>query len=427
MKIKVRDGVGPKVRNYVLADADFSIDLSGVSYGPSSFPGVFNFTTNNVQITNLTPQIATVGLGGELIKISNGVARFIVTKRGIDIPVVVDLSDPSVPPTVVTSQPQNLPIPPSYYTALNALMTRSGPEIVSMLGTKPGGAVNMELWSARNSKGTPPTYTRNPNLWCAPLASQLSAAVAYKSNGPAQSYGGILISPRHVLYCDHSKPYAANTWQTNYGDSRPCTLQFVLGNGTVVQAVQLAQTTRRTNRDQPGAYIPADWPSGSTSAPDLCVAVLDRDVQTLGVHVMPIPLLAQQELDYISSLNIPTLQVTQGWERITNSLPDTPISNYPLYYNAMVAVGRGDRSGTPYSTIDFNEGDGDSGTPAMILLDGTLYLERILIGGGGVGVQASNNLDHINAMIAVAENDAIARGKLAARTGITVSATQITT
>ena len=425
MKIKVRDGSGPKVRNYVLADADFSIDLSGVSYGPSSFPGVFNFGTNNVQITNLTPEVATIGLGGELIKISNGVARFVVTKRGIDIPVTVDLSDPSVTPTVVTSEPQTLPVPPSYYTALNALMTRSGPEIVSMLGNKPGGATNMELWSARNSKGTPPTYTRNPNLWCAPLVSQLSAAVAYKSFS-AQSYGGILISPRHVLYCDHAKPHAANTWPVNYGDSRPSMLQFVLGNGTVVQAVQLAQTTRRISRDQPGAYIPTDWPSGSASAPDLCVALLDRDVQALGVHVMPIPLLAQEELDYISSLNIPTLHVTQGWERATNSLPSTPISNYPQYNNAMVAVGRGDRSGTAYESIDYAVGDGDSGTPAMILLDGTLYLERILIGGGGVGVQVANNIDHINSMIAVAENDAISRGKLASRTGITVSATQIT-
>ena len=426
MKIKVRDGVGPKVRNYVLADADFSIDLSGISYGPSSFPGIFNFGTNNVQITNLTPQVASIGLGGELIKISNGIARFVVTKRGIYIPVVVDLSDPSVPPTVVTSEPQNLPVPPSYYTALNALMTRSEPEIVSMLGTKPGGAVNMELWSARNSTGTPPTYTRNPNLWCAPLGSQLNAAVAYKSFS-AQSYGGLLISPRHVLYCDHAKPHAANTWPVNYGDSRPCTLQFVLNNGTVVQAVQIAQTTRSTTRNSPGAYIPADWPVGATSAPDLCVAVLDRDVQALGVHVMPIPLLTQEELDYISSLNIPTLHVTQGWERVTNYLPSTPISNYPQYNNAMVAVGRGDRSGTAYASIDYAVGDGDSGTPAMILLDGTLYLERILIGGGGVGVQVANNLNHINAMIAVAENDAIARGKLTARTGITVTATQITT
>jgi hypothetical protein len=66
-------------------------------------------------------------------------------------------------------------------------------------------------------------------------------------------------------------------------------------------------------------------------------------------------------------------------------------------------------------TIDYAVWDGDNGTPSMILLNGKLYLHR-LIGASNI----PNNIGHINAMIAVAEDDAISRGRLAARTGITV-------
>ena len=42
--------------------------------------------------------------------------------------------------------------------------------------------------------------------------------------GGKQSYGGILISPRHVLYCEHSKPHARNTWFVNYNSTKECNL-----------------------------------------------------------------------------------------------------------------------------------------------------------------------------------------------------------
>ena len=305
--------------------------------------------------------------------------------------------------------------------AFGAMRSKTDAEMLSMLGTKPGGAVNMELWSARNSTANPPTYTRNPNLWCNELVSQLTAAVAYKDDvtGGKQSYGGILISPRHVLYCDHAHPFARNTWFVNYNSTKECKLHFVLANGSVVEAVQIAQTTVRSTRDRPGAYTPADWPSGAAPAQDLCVAVLDRDVQALGVHVMPIPKLTLQDLGYIATPVISHIHVTQGYERTTSIIPPTPRSDYPQYHNSMVAVGYGGMSDPPLNstlkTIDYAVWNGDSGTPSMILLNGKLYLHR-LIGASNI----PNNIGHINAMIAVAEDDAISRGRLAARTGITV-------
>jgi hypothetical protein len=489
--------------------------------------------------------------------------------------------------------------------AFGAMRSKTDAEMLSMLGTKPGGAANMELWSARNSTANPPTYTRNPNLWCNELVSQLTAAVAYKDDvtGGKQSYGGILISPRHVLYCEHSKPHARNTWFVNYNSTKECNLHFVLANGSVVEAVQIAQTTVRPTRDRPGAYTPTDYPTDTiysqtfaggtnpivgttstvggivqhperfnglnstwtganiinldgnstsnsgaislpftpqsgyiydltaninvtagnnswfgvgflednsaygfyankpaalrrstgweiypqntavsvtsnevtvrldtsipqwrisifqggvqigstytyttnpkinyvgfvsegtavasvsvfkltvtTSAQDLCVAVLDRDVQALGVHVMPIPKLTLQDLGYISTPAISHIHVTQGYERTTSSIPPTPRSDYPQYHNSMVAVGHGSMSMPPLNstltTIDYAVWDGDSGTPSMMLLNGKLYLHR-LIGASNI----PNNIGHINAMIAVAEDDAISRGRLAARTGITV-------
>ena len=313
----------------------------------------------------------------------------------------------------------------TYSAIVTALLERSGAEIVGMLGELPGGSLNMDLYSARDS--VVPAYTRNANLWASPLVSQLTGAVAYKDDvtGSKQSYGGILISPRHILYCNHAHPHARNTWPPNMNSAKTCMLHFVLANGTVVLAEQIAQTTNRTSLGSPGAYTSAAWPAGATSSPDLCVAVLDRDVQALGVHVMPIPDITDGSLNLVSGLNVPTLNVTQGYERSTAVIPPTPISDYPQQNRAMLAVGRGWRSGTPYELFDYAVWDGDSGTPAMILLDGTLYLERIILFGGGGGQQVSKVLDHVNAMIQIADADAVTRGRMAEPTGIVISAVSV--
>ena len=202
-------------------------------------------------------------------------------------------------------------------------------------------------------------------------------------------------------------------------------LHFVLANGTVVLAEQIAQTTNRTSLGVPGAYTSAAWPAGATFSPDLCVAVLDRDVQALGVHVMPIPDITDGALNLVSGLNVPTLNVTQGYERTTAITRPAPISNYPQENRAMLAIGRGPRAGTPYELFDYQVWDGDSGTPAMILLDGTLYLERIILFGSGSGQQVSKVLDHVNAMIQIADADAVTRGRMAEPTGIVISAVTV--
>jgi hypothetical protein len=320
------------------------------------------------------------------------------------------------------------PLPPPTFdddAYAQFLLNTTTPELSGLINGLPGGATNMELWSQRNV--TIPSYTRNPNFWALPLVNQLTGAAAYKDDvtGAKQSYGGILISPRHLLYCDHAKPHAANTWSIAPNNTKPCKIQFVLGNGDVVEAIQLAQTSRRTTKDRPGAYTPEDWPEGATAAPDLCVAVLDRDVEVLGCHVMPIPTLSKGVLQRITTLNIPTLNVTQGYERSTNTIPPIPISDYPQYHNAMLAIGRGNLSLTPYSLFDYTVWDGDSGTPAMLLINGILYLERILLWSGGGGRQPSGSLDHINAMLQVADADAVERGKMAEPTGIVIESVDI--
>jgi hypothetical protein len=426
MSIRFKTGSsGVKSRTLGTVDVDFTFNESAIVYGASVFQGAFDFKNKNPEIISLDPDVATLGFGGEVVKKKDGIARFRIRSGGVWSQVVLDLTDPTVPPTVVEPPPPppDPPPAPTYSETLQYILDVSGPEIQGLIQGLDGGATNMNLWSVRNPSTK--TYTRNPNLWASSVADQLSAAVAYKPLGSFQSYGGILISPRHVLYCDHAHPHAANTWSVNLGDNRPCTLQFVLADGTVVEAIQLAQTTRRTSRGLPGAYIPEDWPAGATSAPDLCVAVLDRDVAALGVHVMPIPNLTSQDAGYMSSLNIPTCNVTQGYERITATVPPTPISDYPQQNQAMFAIGRGGRSGTPYENFDYAVWDGDSGTPAMIMVDGTLYLERIILYGGGSGQQPVLHLDHINAMLAVADADAVARGKMSEPTGFTISATNI--
>lgn len=436
MNIQLKTGGDIRCRNRGAGDVSFDFDPSQITYGPDVFPGVFGFRGAEPEVENITPEIGIIGFGGEVIKVSSGVAFFVATSGGVRKAVAVDLSDPAVPPTfpvppppppyeepVDPTPPPPPPEPPVYPEIINSLIANTEAALTSLLDGVPGGAQSMDLWASRDP--ITKTYVRNPNMWASSLVSQLTGCVAYKSPRAQQSYGGILISPRHVLYCDHAHPHAAHTWPVNYAESRPTTLQFVLADNTVVEGIQLAQTQRRTSRSQPGAYIPADWPEGATSAPDLCVAVLDRDMQALGCHVMPIPDLPLDDLGWIQTLNIPTYNVTQGYERLTNTIPPTPASAYPQQNNAMLAIGRGSRSGTAYEHVDYTVWDGDSGTPAMLLYNGVMYLERIILTSTGGGVQPARVLDHLNSMITVADADAIARGVLAAATGITITPVSI--
>lgn len=402
MTIPLRAGDGPRFRSPGTEDSGLVLDLSGIDGEGDVVNGVFTVPGGpSPQIEDLTPSIAVSGLGGSITKLSAGVARFMVTSRGIRVPVSIAIG--------VVEEPEP---DPGQAPVIGDIETESPAAIRALLTGLPGGAVNMELWTTFDPVNK--VYVRNTSMWAHTLRSQLAACVAYKDTSLArQSYGGVLISPRHVLYCEHAHPFAEGTWINPIG---PTELHWVLADNTSVTAIQIAQSSH--NPSLPGYY--SGYMPGVSQ--DACVAVLDRDVEALGVPVMPIVGMptAQDYTDLLYNAVIPRITVTQGYERITSKIPPTPISDYPQYNNAMVAVAT---SPSPeYQLFDYAVWDGDSGTPSLILHDGTLYLSRLVSGIPSPGLHISE----LNAKLLAAENDAVARGKMGGLTGITLAPTLLT-
>lgn len=360
---------------------------------------VFN-ETDTVRVSNPTPGLATMDREGVVTVHGLGDARFDVRYGRVRMVLRLLVKTPVAPP------------PPPVSTAMANFRDARRAELLAMVDGLPGGALNMDVFSALDHGAK--SYTRNPAQWAQAVVGQLASAVAYKatSMGTKESYGGILITPRHVLYCNHAKPHAEGTW---IHPTSPLWLRWVLGDGTLVEAVQVAQTGSSVSL--PGYYQPSDG-----VRPDLCVATLDRDVAALGVPVMPI--LRYGEVGQHGAANtadVPYVHVSQGTGRSTKFTPPTPISDFPQYHRAMVTIGRDVQQPAPLDDFNYLVWDGDSGTPAMLLYEGQLYLERIMLYGGGFGAYPGTWLGHINEMIATADADAVARGKLAQATSLTVA------
>ena len=283
--------------------------------------------------------------------------------------------------------------------------------IDSRISGKAGGSANMKLFSVKNHATS--SYTYNPDCWAYDLRQQLSGRAIYKggmNSGRSEDYGGVLITPRHLLYCEHAFPHAENTWIQPSG---PCVVRFILPNGTVVEAIQIHQQ-RVANAD-------------------LCVATLDRDVQALGVSVMPILPFSYLEWNTIqgaSGTTFPVFSISQGYNA-GNEPWSQPVADYPfpdhdvLCYivdlkNMRQDAGTAVPPVTTYLPFNFAVYDGDSGTAAFALINDTVYLFQITTtnwGGPFVGI----NIAGINAAIVGADANAIALGRLTVPTGHTVA------
>lgn len=281
----------------------------------------------------------------------------------------------------------------------------------------PGGAQNMEIFSSFDHVAG--TYTRNPDMWAASLVdSALAAAVVYKTRS-VSSYGGVLITPRHVLYCNHAKPKAAGTWEVNYSDMTPIMIRFVLADGTVIETEQLAQSA--SNPSWPGYY---DGPaSEGRFYPDLCVATLADDVAAQGVPVIPImEMRSFTEYQLLRNLAVPVFAATQGYGRATSVVPPTPLSDYPQEHNQMIAIGPSSSwLGESLGLFAYTVWDGDSGAPSFVIHRGQVYLEGIMNFGGWGRIPPGLYLSDLNGMLAASDNDAVARGRLASPTGLNIS------
>lgn len=300
-------------------------------------------------------------------------------------------------------------------SAVAAYQNEKHAQFSPLIAGKTGGAADMDIFSSVDHTVTTAapmgTYTRNANLWAAPLVPQLTGAVAWRASLWVESHGGILITPRHVLYCEHSHPYANGTFIYPIPDMK---LRFVLEDNSVVEATQLCQSDQK-NPANPGWISSVSLGGGV----DLCVAVLDKDVETLGAHVVRIPRIrTPEEYSALLEFSSPFFAISQGYGRSTTDIPPTPISDYPQYHKSMANIrtdGWG-RAAAPYDNFDYAVWKGDSGTPQFLLHRGEVYLQEIIS-----GASTSLNIDKINHLIGAADAGAVAMGRLETVTGLTVT------
>jgi hypothetical protein len=317
--------------------------------------------------------------------------------------------------TVFTGEPKFIK-QGGYKYAENAAQT-----ILQRTTNQPGGSASMNMFTVKNHNTK--TYTRNPNLWCkgneslVDLSPQFTGCAVYKTFA-YESYGGVLITPRHVLYCQHAHPQAKGTWSPGLNQS--CDLTFVTSNNIAISCTQLHQA--------------------SNISADLAVGLLDRNMEDLGLHVSPILQLKHSPIKWgldnnssytdsfysfmgqtclaTTGIYMPWVAVSQGALRPTTSIPPVPASNYPQQNDIMLHIAP-QTYGHPLSSFRYNVWDGDSGTPVFTIIYNTVYLSGIMVSSPW-GFRLTDT-STINQLITAADANAIAMGRLTEQTGYQVN------
>lgn len=256
----------------------------------------------------------------------------------------------------------------------------------SRIAGKPGGATSMNLFSTKNHSTR--SYVRNADMWLNDIKDQLTCAAAWKQVS-SENLGGVLITPWHVLYCRHSYPDAFNP-----GGGRE--IGFVLADGTYVYGIQVSQ-----------AQLVETYA-------DMCVATMDRNMQELGVHVVPIwGGLTSVQMSAMTS-ELPLLAISQGGE-------DTGAGHDVMCY-IQNQFNYGGLS-SPRNLFDYFVYENDSGTPKFVLHKDIIYLFGIIILSNWFSVPVYDYITGINNAIATSDALAVTNGDIDAPTGATVTLT----
>ena len=236
-------------------------------------------------------------------------------------------------------------------------------------------------------------FIRNPQLWCADLTDQLTALVVQKLGTSVYSYGGILITPRHLLYVQHAFP-------------RTERVRFVTSDNKVISAAPIGSSDAVTfKNDLPIASLS----SVDTNYQDIGIVTLDRDVSLSGIHVMPIAAITPTERTILRLQYIPTLLCSQSPGRATGSTNPNAISasNIQMTINSTnflnMTTAWGSISANPFYNWDTNGGgyklwDGDSGNAHLLFCNDKLYIystTKFTNGNGAIVSALSGAINHL--------------------------------
>ncbi|WP_265595007.1 hypothetical protein [Haloferula sp. BvORR071] len=223
-------------------------------------------------------------------------------------------------------------------------------------------------------------YTRNPNLWCADLVPQLTGCAVWKPplEYVGERYGGVMITPRHILFCQHAHP----AWDGGWMKVQPQVIRFVTADSKVVDMEMIA--------------------NAEVQAYDLSVGLLNEAVPA-GIHVMPLmPTMTEAQKTRLRELKVPDLSISQAGMR-----PPANLKHEAVAYPGPIGIPlEGARK--PW---DYDIYQGDSGTPRFFVTPAGLALYQ-LTGAGAV----ENSV--VKKLIEACDASAIQRGVLKKATGL---------
>lgn len=233
--------------------------------------------------------------------------------------------------------------------AAGSLARHCTDQIESLIATKS----DLNLYSDYQPFSNSNTFARNSACWANGI--DLSCASPWNSANGAL-YAGTLVSPRHVVFCEHEFFYPPNG----------TTMFFSSPSGTVITRT-LANTVPVTGADIRVGVLNADVDSGVTFARVLPHPTTDCLPGLSFTSTVPVICLDQRERASISAM--------AGLGYLFSNIPS---SAYPDYYRELILY--------------------DSGNPAFIVVNGSPVLLGVFTNGGpGGGASIAYSATAVNA------------------------------
>lgn len=198
-----------------------------------------------------------------------------------------------------------------------------------------------------------PSYVRNASCWGASWASALTSLSPWNSES-SNTKAGTLISPRHVLFATHYLPAVG------------ATMRFIKTDGTVVTRT-LSSLSSLTQTQF--AY------------PDLTVGKLDSDVPSGIEFARVLPDTWANYLPSLTSYFVPCVCTDQEEKLLVREVTAIPSATSPYALVQMTSSVDAQRRAFYEDIVG-----GDSGNPAMLVVNGQLVLLTVwTYGGSGSG------------------------------------------